>query len=385
MLSINSPSYEKNSYSDLLDPQQKKECCQSIIPDHIFEHLYHHHENEKVRDRALRHLLHIRKVHRKRGAPREHEIEKGAKKVSETATIKIYNAKNNKKLPGTEWKNTSLHHWDQAAKNAHDGLQTTYDFFLNELGRHSIDNQGMPLAATVHYDKNYDNAYWTGSSKKSKGQMVFGDGDGKIFNNFTNDLDVTAHELAHGVTEYTAGNAFGHATGLNYTPDEPGGLNEAHSDFAGSVVRQYSLKQKAPDADWLIGKDIFKITEGVRALRDMKNPGTAYDNPVIGKDLQVPDVPALQQFIAENGKKVDPHIGSGPANRAFALAAIDLNEESWKRAYPVVYQALASLKPDATYLDCAKQQIAIAKEKYPNDPKVEEAFVKAWRAVGVMK
>lgn len=387
--SLNSPAaFDNSGYADAAVKSLKHgRCCQSIVPDHIFEHIAANHPKHKVRQNAQDHLDHIREVRKIRHEPRFHNVEEGISKGGDPETILIYDAKHKKALPGTEWKDRTFHHWDESAKRAHDGLSKTYLFFSNELKRNSIDNKGMQLMATVHYKKGYNNAFWTGSdsTKDFKGQMVFGDGDGKIFNDFTIDEDVTAHELGHGVTEYSAGSSTGIATGLNYTDDEAGGLNEAFSDMAGSVVKQYTHNQKAHDADWLIGEHLFKVRDGVRGLRDMVNPGTAYDNPKIGKDLQVKDVPALQQFIAENGKKVDPHIGSGPANRAFALAAIELEEESWKRAYVVMYNTLPLLKPDATYLECAEKSIQVAQTLFHDDPKVEGAFVKAWTAVGVLR
>jgi len=57
----------------------------------------------------------------------------------------------------------------------------------------------MRLDSSVHYDSKYDNAFWNGA------QMVYGDGDGVIFQRFTKCLDVIGHELTHGVTQYEAG------------------------------------------------------------------------------------------------------------------------------------------------------------------------------------
>ena len=54
----------------------------------------------------------------------------------------------------------------------------------------------MRLDSTVHYGENYNNAFWNGN------QMVYGDGDGEMFNRFTISLDVIGHELAHGITQY---------------------------------------------------------------------------------------------------------------------------------------------------------------------------------------
>jgi Zn-dependent metalloprotease len=78
--------------------------------------------------------------------------------------------------------------------------------------------------------------------------MVFGDGDGEIFNRFTIAIDVVAHELSHGVTETEAG--------LIYF-EQSGALNESLSDVFGSLVKQYHLKQTADKADWLIGEGLL--------------------------------------------------------------------------------------------------------------------------------
>jgi Zn-dependent metalloprotease len=114
------------------------------------------------------------------------------------------------------------------------------------------------------------NAFWDGQ------QMVYGDGDGEIFERFTKSLDIIGHELAHGVTQYEAG--------LIYE-DEPGALNEHFSDVFGVLVKQYSRKQRADKADWLIGKGLFSRGVNGVALRSMKAPGTAFDDPLIGKDV----------------------------------------------------------------------------------------------------
>src|SRR5204862_431118 len=73
---------------------------------------------------------------------------------------------------------------DGGVNEAYDGLGATYDFFAQVYGRNSIDDAGLHLDASVHYGRRYDNAFWNGS------QMVFGDGDGDLFNRFTIALDV---------------------------------------------------------------------------------------------------------------------------------------------------------------------------------------------------
>ena len=82
---------------------------------------------------------------------------------------------------------------DPAADEAYDGLGAFYDFFWEVFGRHSYDDQGATLVATVHFGTKYDNAYWDGR------QLVFGDGDQSLFNRFTIALDVIAAEAANGL------------------------------------------------------------------------------------------------------------------------------------------------------------------------------------------
>ena len=85
---------------------------------------------------------------------------------------------------------------DPAVNQAYDNFGATYKFYWEVLHRDSIDDQGMPIHGMVHFDTNYNNAFWDG-----EGHMWFGDGDGKMFTDTTKSLDVIGHELTHGVTQ----------------------------------------------------------------------------------------------------------------------------------------------------------------------------------------
>ncbi len=155
----------------------------------------------------------------------------------------IYDAQNGSSLPGPAVrKEGEAPVADVAVNEAYDGSGWTYDLYKDIYGRNSIDNHDLRLDSSVHYQRNYDNAFWDGK------QMVYGDGDGQLFNRFTIAIDVIGHELTHGVTQYEAS--------LNYS-QQPGALNESMSDVFGSLVKQYSLKQTAADADWLIGAGLL--------------------------------------------------------------------------------------------------------------------------------
>ncbi len=58
------------------------------------------------------------------------------------------------------------------------------------------------------------------------------------------------------------------------------------SDVSGSLIKQYTLGQTTADADWLIGAAGLPRASPARRWRSMKEPGTAYDDDVLGKDPQ---------------------------------------------------------------------------------------------------
>ena len=256
---------------------------------------------------------------------------------------------------------------DEAVDEAYDGLGATYTFFCDIFDRDSIDDEAMPLDATVHYGLNYDNAFWDGQ------RMVFGDGDGSLFVRFTKSLDVIGHELAHGVTEDEAG--------LQYF-NQSGALNESMSDVLGSLVKQHHLQQKADDADWLIGADLLGPDVEGTALRSMKAPGTAYDDDVLGKDPQPAHMKDFVQTTQDNG---GVHINSGIPNHAFYLTAVALGGFAWERAGRVWYEALRDprLTQSSRFTTFAKATVRQATRLYGDTSEEAGAVKEGWRSVGV--
>jgi Zn-dependent metalloprotease len=256
---------------------------------------------------------------------------------------------------------------DAAVNEAYDGLGDTFDFYLAAYQRNSIDNAGLPLKASVHFGDKYDNAFWNGQ------QMVFGDGDGIIFNRFTNCLDVIGHELTHGVT--------GSEANLTYQ-GQSGALNESISDVFGSLVKQYKLKQTAAKADWLIGAGLLaKGINGI-ALRSMKAPGTAYDDPALGKDPQPADMANYVHSTQDNG---GVHTNSGIPNRAFYLVAKSLGGYAWKKAGQIWYDTVLDprLKASASFATFANLTALNAAHRYGSSGVERKAVMDAWAKVGV--
>jgi Zn-dependent metalloprotease len=256
---------------------------------------------------------------------------------------------------------------DAAVDEAYDGLGATFDLYWDTCRRNSVDGAGMELDATVHYGTDYDNAYWNGE------RMIFGDGDGRLFNRFTIAVDVIGHELTHGVT--------GHTANLDYN-GQSGALNESVSDVFGSMVKQYTAapRQSAVQADWLIGAGLLRPGVKGVALRSMKAPGTAYDDPVLGKDPQ----PAhMRDYVATTSDDGGVHINSGIPNKAFASLAISLGGYSWEKAGQIWYRTLtdARLAPISQFMDFARLTVLNALQLYGNEGK--QAATGAWSQVGI--
>ncbi len=257
---------------------------------------------------------------------------------------------------------------DVSVNEAFDGLGATFDFYLDAYGRSSIDGKGGPLWATVHYGRDYDNAFWNGE------RMVFGDGDGEVFTRFTRSLTVIAHELTHGVTEFSGG--------LEYQ-SQSGALNESISDVFGALTEQHHLKQSASEATWLIGAGIFTDAVQGKALRSLSAPGTAYDDDVLGKDPQ----PAhMRDYVETTGDNGGVHINSGIPNRAFYVVADALGGFAWERAGRIWYLTLTggTLSPTSDFAAFAAATLATATAEYGEKSKEADAVRSGWIDVGVM-
>ena len=180
--------------------------------------------------------------------------------------------------------------------DAHFFGDAIYDLYNSWYG---TDPLSFQLVMRVHYSTNYENAFWNGR------EMTFGDGQ-STFHPLVS-LDVSAHEVAHGITEQNSG--------LIYS-EQSGGINEAFSDMSGEVAELFVRGSN----DWFVGADIFK-SDG--ALRFFEDP--TLDGRSIGH---------ADDYY--NG--IDVHHSSGVFNRAFYLLA---NMEGWgvRKAYDVMFDA----------------------------------------------
>ena len=334
-----------------------------IIPPHILTHVITHTKDENVRQRALHNLRLQSQIRGMRIGLSQFAF---AGLATGTERRTIYDAQEGNTLPGKLVRpEGGPPTKDTAVNQAYDFCGDTYDFYMSKFQRNSVDGKGMRLDSSVHYETGFDNAMWNGQ------QMVYGDGDGKLFGSFTKSVDVVGHELTHGVTQFTAA--------LEYH-DQSGALNESMSDVFGIMIKQSVKNQTAASSDWLIGEGLFIPKAGTnrKALRSMENPGTAYNDPDLGKDPQVGN---MKDYVGGSDDNGGVHINSGIPNRAFCLAAKALGGHSWDVAGRIWYEVLTSrLQPTAQFADAAAATREVAQKYGANAVK---AVDEGWKAVGL--
>ncbi|MCJ8269829.1 MAG: M4 family metallopeptidase, partial [Psychrosphaera sp.] len=135
--------------------------------------------------------------------------------------------------------------------DAHIFGNVVFDMFDDYVGSVPLTFQ---LTMRVHYDNNYENAFWDGSA------MTFGDGGSMFFPLVS--LDVSAHEVSHGFTEQNSNLVY---SGMS------GGMNEAFSDMSGEAAEYYMNGSN----DWMVGEQIFKGTGALRYMQDPTQDGSS--------------------------------------------------------------------------------------------------------------
>jgi len=202
--------------------------------------------------------------------------------------------------------------------DAHFFGNTVFNLFQDWYGVAPLSFQ---LTMRVHYGNNYENAFWNGSS------MTFGDGHSRFYPLVS--LDVSAHEVAHGVTDQNSD--------LIYS-GQSGGMNEAFSDMAGEAAEFYLRGSN----DWLMGADIFKSGTALRYFEEPSRDGRSISH--------------VDQYYSG----IDVHYSSGIYNKAFYLLA---NTEGWgiRKAFNVMVDANVNYwTPNSTFNEGACGVISAA-------------------------
>ena len=342
-------------------------CINCIIPPHMLKKLLES-SDARIRDAALKTLVST-------SIMRGERTVRGLFASATTAPAKgrrtLFDCAGSTRLPNATMVRTEdgPASADDTVNRAFNGLGDTREFYKEVFDRDSVDGKGMRLDGYVHYDSAYNNAFWDGS------HMVFGDGDGVLFTDFTKSLDVIAHELTHGVTEVVAG--------LEYHV-QSGALNESMSDVFGSLVKQWVGKQSADQADWLIGAEVFSPDIEADALRSMKAPGKAYNHPILGRDPQ-PD--HMNKFVTlpdtSDGDWGGVHYNSGIPNKAFYLVATNIGGYAWDAPGHIWYEALKASSANTNFQEFADTTYLKAGQLYGTNGTEQQAVVAAWKEVGI--
>lgn len=280
---------------------------------------------------------------------------------------RVYDCKHTRQVPGHLVLEEHGHRpKDVEVNEAFDNCGLAWDFYEQLFGWPSVDGRGRLLISNVHYSVNFGNAAWDGS------QMIYGDGDGVIFTRFTKSPDVCGHELTHGVIQYTAK--------LGYS-GQTGALNEHIADAFGSMIWQRSRNEQASQALWLIGSQIFGPGVVARGIRSMAAPGTAYDDPILGKDPQ----PAhMRDYVETNEDNGGVHINSGIPNKAFYIAATTIGGYSWQLVGRIWWKALKErIASNVDFNGFAQATVDVAGELGGVGGHVQLSIAQAWALVGI--
>lgn len=336
----------------------------SIVPPYILRSIAERgDEDDRVRALAALDLMRMPRTQRQVGV-----YLAGALLVPRRVKRRtIYDAQETRDLPGLTVRTEGARRTgDAAVDEAYEHAGATYDYFRKVHGRWSIDDRAMRLESTVHFGRAFNNAHWDGR------QMIYGDGDGKYFHRFTRALDVVAHEMAHGVTQFAAGLAFS---------GEGGALAEHFSDVFGFLTEQHHHSQPFSRADWTIGSELFTERVDGDGIRSMKAPGTAYDDAVLGRD---PQPKHMRDFVRTSSDDRGVHINSGIPNHAFYRFAGLLGGRPWDVAGRIWYAALTrELGPRSRFQHCADATWKVAGDLFGAGSEPQDALREAWSSVGI--
>lgn len=265
------------------------------------------------------------------------------------------------------------------AVDAHWGAEKVYDYWLNEQGRNSFNNAGGTINNFVHYGTGYDNAFWDGY------EMIYGDGSG-LPSGFLPlaALDVCAHEIGHGVCQYTASLAYNR---------ESGAMNEGFSDIWGAVIENYANPHESDSK----AKNMWEIGEEIAAtpLRRMNTPNTRFQPDTYGGTYWVNVTTTACPTPSNGNDYCGVHTNSGVLNHwfyvmcqgesgtndignSYAVTGIGVTEGA-----DIAYQTELLLTSASTYASARTASISAATTLYGACSAEVEAVTRAWYAVGV--
>lgn len=289
--------------------------------------------------------------------------------------IKTYTAKNQSYLPGELLPDDQMA-VDEVARAAQENMGRVYDYFKDNFGRDSYDNRGSPLVSTVHFQRNYNNSFWSDYHR----QLVFGDGDGFRWKPMAFALDIVAHELTHAVAAQTARFVYS---------EEAGALDESFAD-----VFSVFISNKERIMNWEIGEGVYTPFHPGDALRDLSNPPRFgqpdhIDNYIRLAPGELPDLQKNQAGYI--------HLNSGIPNKAAYLIieggshyGIKVKGISRTKAENIYYLALTAYLYSSTlcrwtFREARYALLNACRQLYGEKGPEYAAIKNAWAAVGLGK
>jgi thermolysin len=277
---------------------------------------------------------------------------------------------------------------DAPVDDAHVYAGWTYDYYFKRFGRHGLNNADVRVQSLVHpvhradvstyldeYPDYFVNAFYDGD-----GIVVYGEGlpPGMTIRDQTWDylagsLDVVAHELTHGVTEYTSN--------LIYR-NESGALNEAFSDMMGTSAEFFFQPPGSGPlhADYLLGEDVIRPG----GLRSMADPAAFGDPDHYSRRYSGTD----DNGGVHTNSGIPNHVFylaiEGGTNRTSGLTVQGVGPARRDEIEKVFYRAFTQMLPsNATFAVARGATIQAATDLYGAGSAAERAVAAAWTAVGV--
>jgi bacillolysin len=277
---------------------------------------------------------------------------------------------------------------DGAVVDGHTYSGWTYDYYFKRYNRRGLDGNNLRVLSLVHpvrrediftYSNNIIGTFFVNAFYAGDGIMLYGEGlptglrltTGQSVDFLAGSLDIVAHELTHGVTDFTSG--------LIYQ-NESGALNESFSDMMAAGAEFFYQGTAPAAADWLVGEDAF-VPGGIRSLQ---NP-TAFGDP---------DHYSVRFTGPEDNGGV--HINSGIPNHVFYLAVVGgtnrvsrlnvtgVGQGNIEQIERVMYRAFTSMMPaSANFATARVVTIQSARDLFGAGSAPERALTQAWAAVGV--
>jgi thermolysin len=277
--------------------------------------------------------------------------------------------------PDNDWR-------DGAVVDAHVYAGWVYDYYFKRFGRRGINDNNVPVTSYVHiWPRSWglspitNNAFWDPRDLS----MNYGDGDGVQFNYFSSALDVVAHELSHGVTQFSSD--------LIYQ-NESGALDESFCDImaTGAEFFHEPAGIGRQRAEWAGGEDLIINNFGgvLRAFRYYPDPLRVGD----------PDHYSIRYRGSEDNGGV--HINSpivthafylfveGGQNRTSGARVGGIGMANIERAEKIFYRAFTQyLVPTSNFSDARQATLRSARDIYGAGSVEEQQLTQAWNAVGI--